>query len=76
MQFKRVMRYDSRQKLYRLGRFLWSCGKVGDGKGFSVKFSIALSRALFQFRRDRNEWLLTLFGVRLHYRRAYGGWIV
>lgn len=34
---------------------------------------LALRPALADWRRERDGWLLTLAGVRLHYRRSYGG---
>lgn len=76
LRFKSVMRWDREGKIFRVGRFLWTCGKVGDGKGYSNKFSIALVPHVFHWERRRFEWFLTILGVRLHRQRAFGGHIV
>lgn len=62
--------------VFRVCRFLWTRGKVGDGKGYSAKFSVGLERRLIGFERGYAEWHLWLVGIRLHYQRAYGGVIV
>lgn len=76
MKFKSVMRWDKNNQIFRIGRFLWSVGKVGDGKGYSNKFSIALTPRVFSWHKGRWEWLVTIFGIRLHRRKYYGGIIV
>jgi len=76
MHFKKVMRWDKYARIFRLGRFLWTVGKVGDGKGYSNKLSIALTPKLFRWKMERNEWFLTVLGIRFHRQRAYGGRIV
>lgn len=76
LRFKRVMRWDASNKIFRIGRFLWTVGKVGDGHGYSNKFSISLALHIFQWRVGRWEWLLIILGIRLHRKRAYGGHIV
>lgn len=73
MKLKRVFRYDPTARLYRLFRATWIRGTVGDGKGYSCKFSAALRLRLFQFHRELDGWLLTLLGVRIHFERSYGG---
>lgn len=75
-RWKRVMRYDPGNRLLRIGRVMWERGTVGDGQGYSVKLSLGLRPTLFRWLREGDGWLLTVAGVRLHYRRSYGGRIV
>ncbi len=73
MKFKSVLRYDPTLRAIRLGRLMWTRGTVGDGKGYSVKLSVALAPSLFLFARDTCGWTLRLLGLRLHMKRSYGG---
>lgn len=73
MAFKFIGRYSPPERLLRLARFVWQTGKVGDGSGYSSKFTLGLRPALFGFRREWDGWLLTVCGLRLHYQRSYGG---
>jgi len=73
MTFRRIFRYDPDNRLLRLFRVTWQRGTVGDGKGYSNKLTLGLRPRLFGFRREYGGWLLTLFGLRLHYDRSYGG---
>ncbi len=76
-RFKRVMIWSSRERLFRIGRFLWHRGRPGcPGGGFSAKFSVAMTPRLFAWEKGWHSLALTLFGVRAHYQRSYGGWIV
>lgn len=69
-----IGRYDPGLRALRLGRVLWERGTVGDGEGYSAKLSLALQPRLLRWRRDPGrEWWLTLAGVRVHYKRSYGG---
>ena len=68
-----IGRYDDRQRLVRIGRAVWQRGKVGDGKGYSVKLSLGLRPRLWQFRREMFGVIVTALGVRVHYARSYGG---
>jgi hypothetical protein len=76
LRVKRVMRYDKSQRKLRLFRLLWSRGSVGDGVGYSAKLAVSLVRKWAGWKRDTFGWRLTVLGVQLHHRRAYGGWIV
>ncbi len=76
LRYKSVMRLDRANRIFRIGRFLWTVGKVGDGEGYSNKFSIALTPKLVSWHRGRWEWIVTVLGIRLHRQRAYGGHIV
>ncbi|WP_424140942.1 hypothetical protein [Roseomonas chloroacetimidivorans] len=74
LRWKRVGRYDASNRLLRVGRLMWERGVVGDGNGYSAKLSFGLSwRLLPLVRRERDGWLVRVLGLRLHYRRAYGG---
>lgn len=66
----------ARSRLLRLGRIVWAKGKPGlPGGGYSAQLSLALAPRLFAFKRECHDVWLTLLGVRVHYRRSYGGWI-
>ena len=73
LKFKSVMRLDRRARMLRLFRIMWVKGIVGDGKGYSAQFSVALRPSLFQFHKEFSSYFLTLFGLRLHFERSYGG---
>lgn len=69
-----IGRWDSTQKLFRLARFVWQRGTVGDGSGgYSAKFTVGLTPRLFCFGREYAGWRLALCGLRLGYQRSYGG---
>lgn len=76
LRFKTVMRLDTHSKMLRIFRVIWERGQVGDGNGYSAKASLALSPRLFLFALGHWDCVLVLFGVRFHYKRAYGGHIV
>jgi hypothetical protein len=73
VKLKRVCRWDSAARLYRVGRLTYDRGDVGDGEGYSVKVSLGLTPKFLRYRRELFGWILTVCGVRLHYRRSYGG---
>jgi hypothetical protein len=75
MFFKPVMTWESRKRKFRLFRFIWERGTVGDGKGYSAFFSVGIVPRLFglESKPHVNEWRATLAGITLHYRRSYGG---
>ena len=70
---RRIFRYDPMARLFRLGRCVWQRGTVGDGRGYSVKLTLALNPRLWKYQREMTGFVLTLFGFRLHYQRSYGG---
>lgn len=76
LHFKRVFRYDPDNRKLRLFRVLWQHGKVGDGKGYSAKLSFALAPILYSRKKSSFGWRFTLFGLQLHHRRAYGGYLI
>ena len=73
MRCRRVMRYDRYSRIFRVTLVVWECGAVGDGRGYSAKLSIGLRPAILAFRREEDGWIATVCGLRLHYRRSYGG---
>lgn len=76
LKFKRVFRYSPSERVYRLFRWVWQKGQVGDGKGFSSKFSVSLVPRLFRFAKDNNTgngWYVTVLGLRLHHQWNFGG---
>lgn len=76
LRFKRVMRFDDRSRMLRIGRFLYERGERGAKGWYSAKLSLALWPKLFQWRTDWREWDLTVLGLRIHSLRSYGGVIV
>lgn len=71
MRFKAVFRRDG--YMVRLFRVMWTRGIVGDGDGYSAKLSVAVRPTLFRWRSEYSGWLLTLFGVRVHFDKSFGG---
>jgi hypothetical protein len=76
MKFKPVMRYSPNERMLRLCRLIWERGIVGDGQGYSAMLSLALRPALFHVRKEWDGWRFTLLGVRLHFKRSWGGRLV
>lgn len=72
-RFKRVMRLDHQGRVFRICRWIWERGVVGDGNGYSAKLSLGLEPRVFRWERSSNSCRVTILGLRLHYRRAYGG---
>ena len=80
MRFRTVFRWSSRERLYRLFRFIWRCG-LGPGHGAPENYDAELTFALcppwwIGFRRECDGWRLWAMGFRLHHERSYGGVIV
>jgi hypothetical protein len=73
MKFKWVGRVDSTQKILRMFRLMWTRGTVGDGHGYSSKLTMALDWKPFGFHREWCEVFVTLFWLRFHVQRSYGG---
>ena len=72
MMFKSVLRYDEDFKCLRLFRLLGQYGEFGKG-GYSWKFSVSLRPVLFSYDYNYLSYAFTLLGLRLHYKRSYGG---
>lgn len=74
---KYVGRWSPQERMLRLARIVWSRGEgPGTGKGYCAKLSLALRPRLLQLHFEQDGWALTLCGVRVHYMRSYGGWMV
>lgn len=73
MRLKRVCRWDSTARLFRVCRLTWDRGVVGDGKGTSNKLSLGLRPRLLGWRREWDGWILTVLGVRIHRKTSWGG---
>jgi len=71
LRFKKIMRLDTIQRHFRLFRLAWENGTPGDGEGYSAKLAVGLWPKLLSYDRTFN--ILTIFGVRIHYSRSYGG---
>lgn len=73
MKIKPVFRYSPTERTFRVGRVVWTNGVVGDGDGYSAKFSLALRPVLFHRSDEFAGWDVTFLGLRFHYQRSYGG---
>lgn len=58
--------------IFRLCRIMWNRGRLGFG-GYSAKLSMALVPWFFRVRRQWREWEVVVLGIRVHYKRNYGG---
>ncbi len=76
--------YMRQEKRLVLARFFWRRGTVGDGKGYSAKFSISICLAWYDLWiglfYKKELWggilylcLLPCLPIRFHLKRAYGG---
>lgn len=72
LRVKGVFRFDEIQRHLRLFRVMWERGVVGDGHGYSAKLAVGFRPKLFHWDDGR----LTIFGLRIHYCRSYGGTFV
>jgi hypothetical protein len=74
MKVKPVFRYQPTIKKFRILRFVWERGVVGDGKGFSAKLSFAVRPKIYEWWiGELDEWRLILLGVEIHFYKSYGG---
>lgn len=80
---KLFMVWDGR--LLRLGRLVYHQGIPGGAAGvtyknnrpgYSASISLALTPVLFRWRPGDFDWILIIFGVRIHHQKSFGGWIV
>lgn len=73
LRFKTVLRVDH-MRHFRLFRIMWERGTVGDGSGYSAKLAVGLLPRLYRYERSwKHDRSITLLGLRIHYRRSYGG---
>lgn len=73
MTCKIVLRHSPKERLFRLFRVMWNHGTVGDGNGYSAKFTVAFVRKLFAWKCEWDGWCVHVAGVRFHFRKSYGG---
>ncbi len=78
--WKPVMRYSPSERIFRIGRLIYQGGPRGSlpgrpGGGYSAKLSLSLEPRLFGFAREHGSWAVTLFGIRVHHLKSFGGWL-
>lgn len=73
MKLKPIMTWSPSERKLRLVRLIWERGTVGDGKGYSAFFSLALMPRLFLVERTFFKFRVVILGISLHWRRSYGG---
>ena len=73
MKLKPIMTWSASDRKLRLLRLIWERGTVGDGKGYSAFFSLALMPRLFLIERTLFKFRVVILGISLHWRRSYGG---
>lgn len=77
LAWKNVNRWDEQARLFRVFRLMWDRGKVGDGAGYSSKFTFALWLSkhglLRYFREEGGGVIVSILCLRFHYERSYGG---
>lgn len=87
--FKWVGRYSAEERMLRLIRIAWprhggpgGSEKEATGKrtrcrvGYCASVTLAIRPRLFLFHRELHGVIVTVFGLRIHYRKSYGGWVV
>jgi hypothetical protein len=73
MRIRSIFRHEPCARIYRLFSVTRNIGTVGDGTGYSEQFTVGLRPQRFSFFREHGGWILTICGVRIHYKRSYGG---
>jgi hypothetical protein len=73
IRFKWVFRYDKYEKILRIFRVCFDVGEM-DGKGYSAKISLALSRKVFKIQKEMDGIRLHILGIRIHFKKSYGGY--
>lgn len=73
MTWKRVMRWDRDARLFRVCRVMWDGIDTISGRAFSRKISIALTPRLVSWHRELGSVRVTVFGVRVHFAKSFGG---
>ena len=77
LKYHPVFRYDEVQGIFRLFRFTWANGKNPNKKGWcSYKLSLAISKKMFIYKKDRYDVFVIVLFIRFHLHRSYGGWCV
>lgn len=75
-QFRWIGTYSGRERKVRLIKLMWSTGRDCTKPGwFSAFLSVSLVPKWFHVGQELWGWTVILMGVRLHHKRAYGGWL-
>ncbi len=75
VRFYWINRWDPSVKRLRLMCFTWATGDDPLVPGWhSSSLSIGLSPRLFAWTPELWGWALTICGLRIHRKRAYGSW--
>jgi len=71
---KAVIRWSPRERVLRLLRFTYNRPW---GHGWCARqLSLALHPRLWMARRESDGWIMTVMGIRLHWKEAHGGHFV
>jgi len=76
--YKNVMTWSSEERKLRLCRFLFGGLHRGIGGNWLARCFVSISFVprIFRWQRDKGwSWELAVLGIRLHYKRSYGGWL-
>lgn len=73
MKFKPVWTWSAPERKVRLFRIVWERGVVGDGDGYSAMLSFSFVPRLYANVPVLFGFDVTVLGVRMHHKRAYGG---
>lgn len=71
--FKWIMRRDPTARLFRIFRIVRQTDEDFDGTNYSWKFTVAFAPRLFSARKELNGWIFCLAGIRIHFRKSFGG---
>lgn len=76
LKFKWIGRWSKSESKLRLFCFTWATGMETTTEGWhSSSFAVSLWPKLFKVQPELWGWCVTVLGVRLHRKRAYGGWL-
>jgi hypothetical protein len=75
--YKHVMTWSPSERKVRLFRLVFRGLHRGIGGNWLGKafLSVSLVPHLLRCRRGEQGWELVICGLRLHYKRSYGGWL-
>lgn len=76
MGFKKVMRWDDGNRIFRIARFTWTKGArqdIGKGEAYSAKLSLGISLKPFECKSCCDGFTICLLGLRVHFQKSFGG---
>jgi len=73
MKFKLVMKYDHWQHVFRFFRVMWERKATAAGRSYSAKLTFAAAKCLAKFKFTAAEREFCLLGLRITFRKSYGG---